>query len=74
MANMENLMPWFKEKYNTKEYFFTFREYKTKSIIKDGIRYKVESICPHKTDDDLYFIVCRNTPVKEKRIYKRGDK
>jgi hypothetical protein len=65
---IENIMSWYRDKYNKKEYFFTFREYKTKSIIKNNLRYKVESIYPD-TIDGLYFIVCKNTPVKEKLSY-----
>ncbi len=72
MANIDKIIAWFKERYTTKEHFFVFREYKTKSIIKNGVRYKVESIYPHKTDDGLHFIVCRNTPVKEKLSYDRN--
>ncbi len=63
MANIEDIISWFRNKYNKEEYFFTFREYKTKSIIKNNLRYRVENIYPHKTDDGLYFIVCKRTPV-----------
>lgn len=69
MANIEEIINWFRDKYNKKEYFFTLREYKTKSIIKNNLRYRVENIYPHKTDDGLYFIVCKRTPVKEKLSY-----
>ena len=69
MTNIKRIFNWFRKKYNNKEYFFVFREYKTKSIIKNELRYKVDSIYPEKIDGELYFIVCRNTPVKEKKEY-----
>ncbi len=69
MVNIEKLLSWFKAKYNAKEYFFVFREYKTDSVIKNNLRYKVSDIYPNKTDDGLYFIICKRTPVKEKLSY-----
>ncbi|RZD16597.1 MAG: hypothetical protein EVJ46_06205 [Candidatus Acididesulfobacter guangdongensis] len=71
MANIEEIISWFRKKYNRNEYFFAFREYKTKSIIKNGLRYKVDGIYQKKFDG-MYFIVCKNKPIKEKKEYGKA--
>jgi hypothetical protein len=69
LANIDKAIKWFREKYNIREYFFVFREYKTQSVIKNDLRYKVENIYPHKDADGFYFIVCKKSPVKKEKKY-----
>jgi hypothetical protein len=61
----KELLHWFCEKYNLKNFGIAFREYKTNSIIKNGKRYIVRDIYPKKIDG-CYFHVYKNTPIKEK--------
>jgi hypothetical protein len=68
MSNIKEIIAWFRKKYGKKDYSFAFREYKTKSIIKNGLRYKVDGIYPEKVDG-MYFIVYKNLPIQEKKEY-----
>lgn len=62
----DKALNWFKKKYSGKEFAFAMREYKTNSVIKGGERFKAVEVFPEKVDG-LYFIVYKNTPVKEKK-------
>lgn len=68
-VSIDNIMLWYKKHYKGKKYSFALREYLTKSIIKNGIRYKVIGIYPDKIDG-LYFIVHSSVPIKEKLTWK----